>query len=335
LSGDWQAIGRLVARRLAILPIILFGVSIVLFVLSHVLPVDPAKMLLGEGITPEAYAARRHQLGLDRSYFTQYWIYIRDLFQGDLGVSTRYYQPVAHLVGQAVPVTAEIVLLGLLFAVVLGFASGIVSGYWSGTWVDGFARAVSLSGVSTPSYYLAILLIVVFGYYLGWLPLSGRGDGWLDVSHMVLPAAALGLRYAGSTTRLVRGSLIEALRTDYVRTARAFGAPEFSIGMKYALRNAMVPAVTSLGVQLAHVAGDVVLVETVFALPGIGRLALVAVQEGDFPLLEGTILALTGFSIAVNLVMDILQSIIDPRLRSTRRRRRGLRVRVASEASSS
>jgi peptide/nickel transport system permease protein len=308
----------MLARRLAVLPIVLLGSSVIVFIISQVLPADPARKLLGEGLTPEAYAQRRSELGLDKPLVEQYFAFLDRLFHGDLGESIRFHRPVRELILTAVPATLQLVIAALVLSTVLGVGLGVITGYWSGGKTDFIVRFFGLVGISMPSYFVGLVLIISLSFKLGWFPIGGRGSGWLDLEHVFLPALALSLRYAGSTMRLVRASLIESLRADYVRTAKSIGAPQRTVVVKYALRNSMIPAVTGIGAQLADIAGAVILIEVVFRWPGIGQLALTALNAGDFPLITGTIMFLTVYAVLINLTVDIIYSFLDPRM-STRR----------------
>lgn len=305
---------RVLLRRLVTLPFLLVGVSFVLFLVSQVIPSDPVGLIVGDSASVEVKQAIREKLGLDQPLPVQYIGYLERLVQGDLGESIRFGLPVTTMLGTAFPATLQLILGGAVVAILIAFPVGLLAAAFRNSWIDVILRTIAVFGMSTPGFFLGIVLILVFGFYLEWFPISGRGDP-PDLSHMVLPAAVLGMRYAGNTARLLRASMIEALHQDYILSARARGIAERLILMKYAFRNALIPSVTDLGVSLADMVGTVILIETIFAWPGIGRQVYLGIFWNDFPVLSGAIIVLVAYAVVVNLLVDALYGAIDPRIR--------------------
>lgn len=302
-------------RRLLVLPFVLFGVTTFLFVISQVVPSDPVALIVGDAVTPELRAAITQRLGLDQPVHIQYLRYLGRLVTGDLGESIRYATPVKELLFSAFPATILLVAAAAVFAVVIAFPLGFLAAKFRDTWIDAAARIFAMVGIATPAFYLGIILILVFGFYLQWFPISGSGDP-PDLWHLILPAFVLGFRDAGSAVRIFRAALIDAMGEDYVRAARARGIGERTIVGKLAARNALIPTVTDLGLNFAQLSGQVILVEVVFAYPGIGRLLQIGVRWNDFPLVAGAIMLLLCYVVVVNLIVDLLYRVIDPRVRA-------------------
>lgn len=300
-------------RRLITLPIVLVGVTVVLFVVSQLIPADPVRMIVGDTVTPELRAIIEARLGLDKPLPEQYLRYVGRLASADLGTSIRYNLPVTEMIAQAFPATLTLVIGGGVLAVLIAVPIGLLSAVKRNTPLDAILRSFAAVAMSAPPFFTAIVFILLLSFHLGWFPISGRGDP-PDLWHLALPALVLALRYSGNTARLLRSSMIESLSEDYIRAARARGLPERTIN-RYALRPALIPAVTDLGVSLADMVGSVILIETVFAWPGIGRLVQIAIQWNDFPLLTGCVLTLVLYAFVVNIMIDLTYSIIDPRVR--------------------
>lgn len=301
-------------RRMATVPLILFGVSIVLFLISQVVPVDPVRLIAGDSVTHEVRVNMIHKLGLDRPVWVQYWDYVGRLFHGDLGISTRYALPVRGLISDALPASLTLVLGGAVVAIVLSLMIGVVSARFRNRWPDVLGRIFAVLGLSTPEFFLGIVAILVVGYYLHLLPLSGRGDP-PDFKHLILPSLVLGFREAGSAARILRVGMIDAFSEDHVRAARARGISERAILFKSSFRNALVPTVTDLGVSLTELGGSLILVEVVFGWPGIGQLLYIGIRWNDFPVVSGAVLALVLYAVIVNILIDVLYVVVDPRLR--------------------
>jgi peptide/nickel transport system permease protein len=303
------ALGRLVGT----LPV-LFGVTLLVFLMAWVTPGDPVVAMLGEasqGMSRQALDDLRRELGLDRPLPVQYLDYVAGLARGDLGVSIRSRRPVLAEIRDRLPATIELALAALTIAVALGVGLGVVAAVRKRTWIDGAAIAVALVGVSVPVFWSGFVLMIVFALELGWLPASGRGT-W---RHLVLPAVAVGVSSAAFIARITRGAVLEALGQDYVRTARAKGLAPSKVVLRHALRNALLPIVTVVGLQLGGLLGGAVLTETVFAWPGVGRLLVDAIVARDLPLVQGSVLVVSLLFILVNLTVDLSYAAINPRVR--------------------
>jgi peptide/nickel transport system permease protein len=301
-------------RRLAGLPLVLIGVSIVLFLLAQVIPSDPVRLMMGEDVPSEVRERVRKDMGLDDPLLTQYLRYADRVVHGDLGQSIRYKAPVGQMVMRAFPITLRLVISATIISILIAIPIGVLTAIKSGTVWDSIMRGGVLLGISTPSFYLGMLLILGFGFHLGWFPVAGMGDP-PTLWHTFLPAFTLGFRYAGSVARFIRGSMLDVFQEDYIRASRGRGIPEHLIKGWYALKNALIPAITDLGTQLADMVGAVVLVETIFAWPGIGQLTFTAITWNDFNLIQGCILMLAAYAVIINLLADLAYSVVDPRVR--------------------
>jgi peptide/nickel transport system permease protein len=297
-------------RRLALLVPTLLGVATLVFAFLHLVPGDPVEIMLGESAAPADVAELRRELGLDRPLLVQYGRFLAHAARGDLGRSIVYRAPVSHVIATRYPATLELAAAALVVALALALPLGIVAAVRPRSALDRGARIASLAGVCLPSFWLGPLLILVFSLRLGWLPVSGRGG----IGHLVLPAVTLGLGMAGILVRLTRTSMLAALREDYVRTARAKGAPERRVVLVHALRNALVPVTTVAGLQAGALLAGAIITETIFAWPGLGRLVVQAIDARDYPLVQGCVLAIAASYVVVNTATDLLQRAIDPRL---------------------
>ncbi|HEY2326921.1 MAG TPA: ABC transporter permease [Gaiellaceae bacterium] len=306
---------RLILRRLVTLPFVLAGVAVILFVVSQVLPADTVRLVAGDSVPPAVRAAIAHNLGIDRPIWVQFWLYIDRLLHGNLGVSIRFQLPVNDLIRQALPASLELVAAATVVAILIAFPIGILAARYRGTWFDVVSRVVVVVGTSTPAFFLGVLTILIFGYYLRWFPVAGRGTP-PDLSHLVMPACVLGFREASSTARILRARMIDELNEDHAKAARARGMSGRSVLIQSGFRNALLPAITDLGVSLTELVGSLVLIETVFSWPGIGNLLYIGVQWNDFPLVSGAVLVLVLYAVLVNLTIDLLYGFIDPRLRA-------------------
>jgi peptide/nickel transport system permease protein len=302
---------RYVIRRLLHALVVLLAVSLVAFVTIR-LTGDPAAAMLQAGHpTKAAIAALRHALGLDRPLAVQYVLYIWGALHGNLGTSFQTGEPVAQLIASRLPATFEMAVAGVLVGIVLAFPIGVLSALRPNSWIDLAGRLFALAGISFPNFWLGIMLITIFAVDLRWFPASGYGTP----ASLVLPAVTLGLILAGIWARLIRSSLLEVLHQDYIRTARAKGLAPRAVIWRHALRNALIPVVTYIGSAFAALLGGIVFVEAVFAWPGIGSLALTAVNGRDFPLVQGIVLVSATFLVLANLVVDLSYLLLDPQIR--------------------
>lgn len=298
--------------------VVLLGVSVIVFALVHVVPGDPIRVALGTRFDPDTYAALRERAGFDRPLVVQYVTWLGSALTGDLGVSFRSGQPVATTLLERLPATVALAVAALVVALVVAVPLGIVSALRSGSVWDHLASAFSQVGISVPDFWLAILLILLFSLTLGWLPSTGyvplTEDPWQWLRHLVLPATAVGVVSGSVITRFVRSSVLESLSEDYTRTARAKGLREAVVVNRHVLRTALVPVVTVTGLQLAYLLGGVIIVEAIFAWPGLGRLAYQAVQARDYPVLQGAVLLFAVIFLLVNFLVDLLYAWLDPRI---------------------
>lgn len=300
-----------IARRLLTLIPILFGVSLLTFAIAKLTPGDPVVLMLGNLATPERVAILRAQLGLDDPVLVQYGRFVWNALHGDLGVSIRGQRPVMQDILERFPNTLELTLLAMALAVMGGVTAGIVAATARNRWVDTGAMTLALVGLSVPSFWLAILLILVFGIHLKWVSVTG-GAGFKD---LILPSVTLALAPGAVLARLTRSSILEVMREDYVRTARSKGLTERTVVMGHVLRNALIPVVTVIGLQIAGLLGGAVFIESVFARPGLGRYAISAIAARDYPQVQGVVLFAAAIYVLVNLAVDVLYGYIDPRIR--------------------
>ena len=303
-----------VAKRLLGLVPVLLGVVFLVFSMLWLAPGDPVLALLGEGaqgISAAQVEELRRAYGLDRSFPEQFVAYLGAVVRLDLGVSLRSSQAVTTEVLSRFPATLALAGSAMAVAIAIGGVFGVLAAIHKGTWVDSVAIVVALLGVSVPVFWSGLVLMLVFALGLGWLPASGFGS-W---RHLIMPAAAVGFSSSAVIARVTRASLIEALRQDYVRTARAKGLPERSVRLKHALKNALLPVVTVVGLQFGGLLGGAVLTETVFAWPGVGRLLVDAIKSRDLPLVQGAVLLVATLFILVNLVVDLSYAALNPKVR--------------------
>jgi peptide/nickel transport system permease protein len=291
---------------------VLIGISIFSFLLIHLIPGDPVQIFAGDKpLTPERAQELRHAYGLDRPLVVQYLDYATRALHGDLGTALRSQRPVLDSILEVLPSTIQLTLTALVIATSLGVTLGILAAVAHGTWLDTAVMAVAMLGISTPVFYSSLLLILLFSFTLAWLPATGQGG----VERLIMPAFALGVASAAVLARLVRSSMLEVLRQEYVTTARAKGLAPQLVVIRHALKNALIPAVTMLGLQLGALLGGAVVTETIFSRPGIGRLAVDAILNRDFPVVQGTVLFAASVYVLVNLAVDISYAVIDPRIR--------------------
>ena len=305
-------------RLVSMVPVLLL-VSMLIFSLMHLTPGDPVLAMLGEEATPEARDALRRQLGLDRSLPVQYGAWLLRVVSGDLGRSIRSNQPVSEAIGERLPITMELAALSMFVALIIAIPAGIVSATRRGSAADMASTVFSLLGISTPNFLLAVLLVFVFSLQLRLLPPIGYTSPTLDLGAnlkgMLMPAITLGAFAAAAIARMMRSTLLEVLSQDYVRTAWAKGLGERAVVRRHALKNALIPVVTVVGLQLGNLLGSAIVTETIFALPGVGRLVVDSIFQRDLPLVQGVVLYLAIIFLVVNLLVDILYAYLDPRIR--------------------
>lgn len=298
-------------RLLALIPVMI-GVTLIVYVVIDFAPGDPAKTILGPAATPEGIAQLREELGLNDPLLVRYGRYMNDLIHGNLGMSYKTRDSVAFEISQRLPTTAKLAVTATLISIILAIPLGIVAAVKQNTWIDGTTMFVALLGVSIPIFWSGLLLILLFALKLGWLPVSGA-ENWKSY---ILPGLSLGFQSMASIGRITRSSMLEVIRQDYIRTARAKGLPEAVVIRKHALKNALIPTITVTGLQIGSLLSGAVLTETVFSLPGIGRFMIASINGRDIPAILGCIIFFTlAFSI-VNLIVDVLYAFVDPRIRA-------------------
>jgi ABC-type dipeptide/oligopeptide/nickel transport system permease component len=306
-----------ISRLLLALPV-LIGVLAIGFVLMQVIPTDPALVRAGPMATPDVVAALRLDLGLDRPVIVQFGLYLWRLAHGDLGVSIINNIPVSEELGRTLGPTLELLLASVVWAIPLGIASGTLAAALRGGWMDRLITLGSVAGVSVPVFFIGSLLVWFVGFRWQLLPFTGRGGPlWTEagLQSVALPALTLGAVFAGPVARMTRSAVLDAAGADHVRTARAKGLSEPAVVIRHALRNALIPVVTLIGLQIGYLLGGAVVTEMIFSWPGVGRLAVGAILSSDFPMAQGTILVLASGFIIVNLAVDLLYAVLDPRIR--------------------
>ncbi len=313
-----RALWPILRRLLLTLPVLWIVVSLV-FLLIHLVPGDPIAQMLGEGATATDLSALRHAYGFDLPLHTQYFNYWKGLFHGDLGRSLRLNDSVTHLVAQRYPYTLSLTAIALILSVIIAVPAGVYAALYKSAWQDRSIGILSLFGLSFPNFALGPIFILVFSISLGWLPVSGAGTGSTFgpqyLLHITLPSITLGVSLAAILTRMVRTSMLEELGQDYIRTARAKGLSENAVVYRHALRNALVPVLTVIGLQFGSLLAGAIVTETIFSWPGIGRLTLSAISNRDYALVQGCTLAIGLTYLAANLLTDLAYTLANPRLR--------------------
>ncbi|MCY4452867.1 MAG: ABC transporter permease [Immundisolibacterales bacterium] len=308
----------IVHRILATIPV-MGVVGIAVFMLLHLTPGDPAAVIAGDYARPEDIARIRAQLGLDRPLHVQFFTWVGSILAGDLGVSIFSDLPVAHLIGQRLEPTFALAAATLVFSVVIAIPMGVLAAWKAGTWTDRIIMIFAVLGFSVPVFVIAYALMWVFSLQLGWFPVQGYKsifDGFGPFLHSIaLPTVALGVIYVALMARITRASMLETLQEDYIRTARAKGVDNRAVLIRHALRNASVPIVTIIGIGIALLIGGGVVTESVFNIPGLGRLTIDAVLRRDYPVIQGVILVFSAAYVIVNLVIDLSYTVLDPRIR--------------------
>jgi peptide/nickel transport system permease protein len=314
-------VAYIIRRLLQLIPVVLLS-SFLVFMLLHLVPGDPAETVAGPDATPEVIQAVRVKMGLDQPLLVQYGIWLGQIAQGDLGKSYISKMPVIELVGYAFPATMQLALSSLLLAIVISLPLGVIAAIRQGSKIDLFVQGYTALGLGVPNFWLGILLILLFALVLGMLPPGGRIDPMqnpgLGLKSLILPSITLGLHMSAVFTRFVRTAMLEVLHEDYVRTARAKGLHERNVVVGHALRSALVPVVTVVGLQFGRLLGGAVVVESVFAWPGVGRLIIQAVEQRDYTVVSAALLWLVMVFVLINLITDITYAYLDPRIRLSR-----------------
>ncbi len=307
-----------IRRLLGIVPVLIL-VALGSFLLVHLVPGDPAMVMLGNDATPQQIQALRTQMGLDRSLPEQFVLWVRQVLQGNLGESFFLGRPVTQALIERLPATLQLAVLALLFSLLIGIPAGILAAVRQNTRWDQLIMVSAMGGISIPSFWLGLTLILVFSVGLGWLPSGGYTPLWEDLGQglrvLILPAISLGFMQAALIARMTRSSMLEVLRLDYVRTAKAKGLNWRRVTLRHALKNAMIPVITTIGTAFGVLLGGAVIVEIVFTYPGLGRLVVLAVQRRDYPLVQGALLLTSAIYVLVNLAVDLLYSVFDPRIK--------------------
>jgi len=308
--------GYIIKRVLLLIPIVL-GVTLIVFLIMHLAPGDPVRLMLGERATPETIIKVRHELGLDRPVHLQYFVWLSNIIKGNLGNSITTGRPVLETIVEKVPATLELTITSIILSTIIAIFLGSISALHRGGWIDQTTRLFALFGVSMPYFWFALMLLMIFSFKLGWLPVYGRGGPiWTlnGLKHAVLPVVVLSLLNLALLTRLTRSIMIDVLGEDYIKTARGKGLPKRVVIYKHALRNALIPIVTIVGLRLAYTFGGAVVTETVFAWPGMGRLIIEAIYQRDIPVVQGVALMFGVIVMLANLFVDVLYAYLDPRI---------------------
>lgn len=303
---------KFIGKRVLMLIPVLIGVSLIVFTLMQLSPGDPAMIILGAQAAPEDIAILREEMGLNDPLIVQFFRFLLGMFRLDFGTSYKDGMPVLSKLLEALPYTAQLTFSAVLLALVVGIPAGIISATKQYSIFDRIATVAALIGFSTPNFWLSIMLILVFSVNLQWLPVSGTGS----ILHLVLPSIALGLQSAAVFTRMTRSSMLEVLNMDYIRTARAKGLSERVVILKHALKNALIPVITVVGLQIGLLFGGAILTETVFAWPGVGRLMIDSIRAKDTPVVQGGVIFTASIFVFINLLVDILYAYVDPRVKA-------------------
>ncbi|MDB5526773.1 MAG: peptide transporter [Rhizobium sp.] len=334
---------RILAKRFGTSLVVLIGVSILIFAIARIIPGDPARIALGPNATAQAVATLRDRLHLNESFITQYAYFLNDLVHGDLGISLYTNRPVTTDIAQFLPATLELVIVSGLMMIILGLPLGILSARYRGTWIDHVVRLVTLLGVSAPGFVWAVILMLVFAYFIRIFPIAGRISDTMTIQtvtgflmidtliagnfkafgnvvwHLILPAFALALSGIGQAARLVRSNMVETYDKPYIEMAEAYGFPEKRIASRYAFRPSLIPSLTIIGLDFAAMLGNAFLVEAVYAWPGLSRYGVAVILRKDLNAIVGTVLIISAMFLIVNLIVDLMVSIINPRIRLSQR----------------
>lgn len=303
-------------RILQIIPVII-GVTLILFLLLYIIPEDPARLILQKGASPEALANLQAKMGIDKPLHVQYWRYIKNLFSGDLGTSYRYNRSVNSILAEHFPYSIQLALAAIIIEIIIGILAGIISAVKKYTFWDVLVTISTTIAVCIPVYWLGMILQVTFGLRLGWLPMSGYGDG--SIKYFILPAITLASVSTAFVARMMRSTMLESLSNDYITTAYAKGLSQSKVVGKHAMKNALIPVVTLIGIDLGTLMGGAILTETVFNWPGVGRTIYLAILQRDAPVVIGGTIILVAIFVIMNLVVDVIYAWLDPRIRYGRR----------------
>ena len=310
--------GKYILKRLFDLVPTLFAVAVITFIITRIIPGDPASVMLGPQASVEDVKELREELGLNDPLHVQFFHYMKDLLTGDLGVSLTYNEPVIGLILERFPNTLILSFSALLIAILIGVPAGIIAAYKQNSLIDYAVMLVSLIGVSMPIFWLGVMLVLYFSVHLGWLPATGMGspeDGMLSfLKYLILPSITLATIPMANFARITRSSMLEVISQEYIKTARAKGLSEFLVVCKHAFKNALTPILTVLGMQISMMLGGAVLTETIYSWPGMGRLIVDAIEKRDFVVVQGTVLFIAVIFILVNLLVDILYKVVNPKI---------------------
>ena len=310
--------GKYIIRRIFDLLPTIFVVAVIVFIVTRMIPGDPASVMLGPQASVEDIEALREKLGLNEPLFTQFFQYIGNLLQGNLGVSYTYNEPIMSLIMERFPNTVILAISALIIAVIIGIPAGIISAAKQNSLLDYSVMLVSLIGVSMPIFWLGVMLVLYFSVNLGWFPATGMGtleEGFIPyIKHLILPSITLATIPMATFARITRSSMLEVISHDYIKTARSKGISEFLVICKHAFKNALTPILTVLGMQISMMLGGAVLTETIFSWPGMGRLIVDAIDKRDFVVVQGTVLFIAVIFVIVNLLVDILYKVVNPRV---------------------
>lgn len=302
---------KYIVKKLLMMIPVLIGLTLVVFLILHLSPGDPVHLIVGPNATPEVYENVSRSMGLDKPLASQYFKFLSDIARGDLGKSILQQRPVIDIILEAFPITIGLGLRAMLLSIAIGVPAGIIAAVHRNTTVDFSSMAFALVGISVPTFWFGLILLYFFAYRLGWFPISGYGT-W---KHLVLPVITIGFADAAVIARMMRSSMLEVIGQDYIRTAKAKGLKEKIVVNKHALKNALIPVITLLGMRMGWILGGSVTMEIIFSLPGLGRLMVDAIFSRDYPIVQGSILLLAASVMICNIVADILYAIVDPRIR--------------------
>ena len=302
---------RYIVKRIVLMIPVLIVMTLIVFSIFYFGPGDPVSRIVGPNVTPEVYESIRQKYGLDQQFIVQYLRFLKSVVEGDLGMSILQERPVIEMIKERLPITLQIGLLGFLITFVVAIPIGVIAAVKKNTVVDYISMSGILLGMAVPTFWFGMMLLYVFGYKLRWFPISGYGS----IRHYILPSLAIGLTNAAATARMVRSNMLEVLKQDYIRTARSKGLLERIVVYKHALKNALIPVITIMGLRLGWILGGSVALELIFSIPGLGRLMVDSILARDYPVVQGAMVVLTSSIILANILADILYAVVDPRIR--------------------